>query len=253
MIGPLIGMVHLDALPGSPGFAGGMDSIIDHAVSDASTLHRAGFDAILVENFGDVPFFADTVPPVTVAAMSRVAGAVADTVSLPFGVNVLRNDAFAALSVAAVCGASFIRVNVLGGTMYSDQGVLHGRGAEVARLKSSLAPGVLIFADVFVKHAVPPPGLALAQAAEDLCARGGADALIVSGVGTGRPTDLEAVDQVRRVCSRLPTFVGSGATPRTVAAVLQHAHGVIVGTAIETDGRVDPEKAAEFVAAAGKT
>jgi len=254
MPGPLIGMVHLGALVGAPRFGNSMRSVVRRAVDDAVTLEHAGFDALLVENFGDAPFFAGAVPPATVAAMARTLSAVIAATSIPVGVNVLRNDAMSALSIAAACDASFIRVNVLSGTMFTDQGVLEGRPAELSRLRSSLGPNIEILADVFVKHAVPPPGLTLTQAAEDLCERGGADAIVVSGSGTGKPTEIAAIDEVRAACGRLPIFVGSGAGVETIAEILQHADGVIVGTAIEVDGHttnpIDPERAAAFVAAA---
>ncbi|NIA24308.1 MAG: BtpA/SgcQ family protein [Gammaproteobacteria bacterium] len=254
MPGPLIGMVHLGALVGAPHFANDMHSVVQRAIDDAVTLERAGFDALLVENFGDAPFFADAVPPVTVAAMARALSAVIEATSIAVGVNVLRNDAVSALSIAAACDASFIRVNVLSGTMFTDQGVIEGRAAELSRLRSSLGPDIEILADVFVKHAVPPPGLTLTQAVEDLCERGGADAIVVSGTGTGRPTEIATIDEVRAACGRLPIFVGSGASIETIEQILQHADGVIVGTAIEVDGRttnpIDPERAAAFVAAA---
>ena len=52
----IIGMVHLKALPGSPNFAGDLSDVERIAIADASTLLAGGVDAILVENFGDVPF-----------------------------------------------------------------------------------------------------------------------------------------------------------------------------------------------------
>ncbi len=251
---PLIGMVHLGALVGAPSFSGDMDDIVRNAVRDATALQQAGFDAILVENFGDAPFFADEVPAVTVAAMTRAVSSVIDSVSLPVGVNVLRNDALSAMSIAAATGASFIRVNVLSGTMFTDQGTLEGKAAEVLRLRNFLGADVKILADVFVKHAVPPTGLTLTQATEDLCERGGADSLVVSGSGTGRPADLAAVDTVRGACGGLPVYVGSGATVETIGQILRHADGAIVGTAIEVDGQtanpIDPERAAALVSAA---
>jgi membrane complex biogenesis BtpA family protein len=170
------------------------------------------------------------------------------------GVNVLRNDALAALAVAAATGAAFIRVNVLSGTMSTDQGALVGRAAEVARLRRALGSPALVLADVFVKHAVPPPGLTLEQAAADTWERAGADGLIVSGEGTGRPTSLDDLARVRAAAPGAPLYVGSGATAATVAQMLQGADGVIVGTALKHGGRttapVDPARAWALVAAA---
>ena len=103
----LVGMVHLGPLPGAPRFGGSLQTVIDHALADASILAESGFDALIVENFGDEPFFPDEVPKITVAAMTRAVATVRDAVPLPVGVNVLRNDAMAALAVAAATGASF--------------------------------------------------------------------------------------------------------------------------------------------------
>ena len=203
-------MVHLLPLPGSPDFAGDFDAVIEQAAADAVTLAAAGFDGLMIENFGDAPFFADQVPPVTVAAMTYAATQIASAVDLPIGINVLRNDALSALSIAAAVGARFIRVNVLAGTMYTDQGPIVGKAAEVARLRASLGVEVAIMADVFVKHAVPPAGLTLEQAAEELTGRGGADAVIASGSATGKPPTVVHLKETKAAVGDLPLYVGSG-------------------------------------------
>ena len=254
MIGPLIGMVHLAPLPGSPRFAGDLDRVIAEAVTDATRLADAGFDALLVENFGDAPFFADDVPKITVASMTRAVVAVIDAVGVPVGVNVLRNDALAAIAIAAAAGGSFIRVNVLSGVMSTDQGAITGRAAEVSRLRASIAPDLTVLADVFVKHAVPPPGLTVERAAIDLWERSGADGLVVSGVGTGRPLDHERLTAVHAAVPDAPLYAGSGIDTDTVAGLLETCAGVIVGTAVKESGKttspVDPIRAAALVAAA---
>ncbi len=248
----LVGMVHLAPLPGAPRFSGDLAAVEDAAVEDALRLQDAGFDGVLVENFGDTPYFAEDVPKVTVAAMTRLVAAVRDAVALPVGVNVLRNDALAGLAVAAATGASFIRVNVLSGTMYTDQGPIVGRAAAVARTRAALCPTVRIMADVFVKHAAPPPGLRIDDAARNIAERAGADAIVVSGIGTGSAPDREDLRLVRAAVD-LPLFVGSGSTPATIDDLLTRADGVIVGTSIKVDGRatnpVDPERARALVAA----
>lgn len=254
MIPALIGMVHLGPLPGAPRYAGDLDGIVSAAVKEADALATAGFDALMIENFGDVPFFADDVPKVTIAAMTRVAAAVHRHVDLPFGVNVLRNDGLGALAVAAASGATLVRINVLSGLMYTDQGPITGRAAEIARARDRLAPTVAILADVFVKHATPPPDLTLEQAAEDLVERGLADALIVSGTSTGRPVDPASLESARRAVGDTPLLVGSGASASNVAALLAVADGVIAGTSLKHEGvttnPIDPDRAARFVAAA---
>lgn len=237
----LVAMVHLPPLPGSPRFRGSMEAVVEEAVDRASRLTAAGFGALMVENFGDTPFFAGRVPPVTVAAVTACVSAIRAAVPVPVGVNVLRNDAAAALGVAAVTGAAFIRVNVLTGTMNTDQGPVVGQAAELLRQRAALAIDVAIWADVFVKHATPPPGATLAEAASDTFERGGADALVISGARTGEPTDLETLELVRTAVPDAPLVVGSGATPETLPELAKLADHIIVGSALERDGRPGDE------------
>ncbi len=243
----IIGMVHLGPLPGAPDYDGDLQAVIDTAVTSATTLAAAGFDGVMVENFGDAPFFADDVPKITVAAMTKAVDAVTAS-GLPIGVNVLRNDALAALSIAAATGAAFIRVNVLSGSMFTDQGEITGKAAEVARLRDAICPDVAVMADVFVKHAMPPAGVSLAEATRDLAERGGADAIIVSGTATGAAADIDELLIVADTTS-LPVYVGSGVTADSVAAMLKIADGVIVGTATKPPGRIDAPVDADLATA----
>ena len=250
----LIGMVHLGPLPGSPRYRGEIAEVVMRATSDARTLIAAGFDSVLVENFGDTPFFADDVPKATIAAMTRAVTAVAE-LGVPTGVNVLRNDALGALAVAAATGATFIRVNVLSGVMHTDQGTISGKAAEVARLRATVAPTVAVLADVFVKHATPPGGLTIDQAAADLWERAGADAIGVSGPGTGKAVDRSHLERVAAAAPGAPLYIGSGANADSAKDLLVVCAGLIVGTALKvggaTEAPVDPERARAFVAACG--
>ena len=251
---PLIGMVHLLPLPGSPGWRGSMDEVTARALADAETLTAGGLDAVLVENYGDAPFHAESVPSETVAAMAAVVSRVVSAVTVPVGVNVLRNDARAALGIAAAVGARFIRVNVHTGTMWTDQGIVEGRAAETLRARSCLGAEVAILADVEVKHATPLPGRSLEDAARDAWHRGLADALVVSGVATGAPTEPDLARRVSDAAPEAPVLVGSGVRPDTVLDLLNVAGGAIVGTALTREGRagsgIGPAAVARLVAAA---
>lgn len=234
---PLVGMVHLLPLPGSPGWGGSMEAVIERAVADAGAIAEGGMDALLVENYGDVPFRPESVEPWTVAALTLAVSAVRTAASpLPIGVNVLRNDAMAALGVAAATGASFVRVNVHTGTMLTDQGVLQGRADRTLRARRALEAPVAILADVHVKHAVPPAGAALEDAAADARLRGLADVLVVSGARTGGAADPDRIRRVADAVPGTPVWVGSGVTPDDVASMLEVADGAIVGSALHRDG-----------------
>lgn len=248
----IIGMVHLLPLPGAPRWAGSLDEVRDRALADARALVAGGVDGIIVENFGDAPFYPDAVPPETVAAMATLTADVVRAAGIPVGVNVLRNDAAAALAVAAAAGARFIRVNVHAGAMLADQGWITGRAHETLRLRERIAPGVAIAADVLVKHATPPPGVELRRAAEDTWHRALADVLIVSGAATGQVTDVARIREVKAAVPDAPVWAGSGVRPDNAAEILALADGAIIGSAFQRDGRagepVEPERVRALLA-----
>ena len=233
-----IGVVHLQPLPGAPRHHRKIADILRLAVADAVAYERGGAHAIFIENFGDVPFTKASVAPETVAAMAVIGSAVRTAVKLPMGFNVLRNDARAALALCAACGGDFIRVNVHSGSMLTDQGIIEGDAYHTLRYRQTVAPGTQIFADVHVKHAVPLGGWTLEDAANDTLERGLADALIVSGVGTGRVADLADVESVRQVCPQAKILLGSGVNAANANDFLRLADGIIVGSSLKKDGRI---------------
>lgn len=234
----LIGVVHLLATPGAPGFGGSFAAVLERAAEDARALVNGGVDALLVENFGDAPFFAQDVPGETVAALALALRAVQEVAAgRAVGVNVLRNDARAALGLCAATGAAFVRVNVHTGAMVTDQGLIQGRAAETLRERERLCPQVALLADVHVKHATPLGRETLAEAALDAWQRGGADALILTGARTGAPPARADLLEVREQVGACPLLIGSGLDERGAAELLALADGAIVGTALERGGR----------------
>jgi len=244
---PLIGVIHVPPLPGSPRHAGNWDDLLARVRGDVEAFRDGGFDALMVENFGDAPFHPDRVPPVTVASLTRVALEVATRFPRPFGINVLRNDGDAALAIAAATGARFVRVNVLVGAMVTDQGIIQGRAHELLRLRAATAPGVQIWADVGVKHASPLGALDLEVTAADTVGRALADAVIVSGVATGKPVDEADLAAIRRGAGATPVLFGSGFGPGQLDMGLRLASGAIVASHVKREGRIDRELVQELV------
>jgi hypothetical protein len=235
-------MVHLGPLPGSPRDSGeGMGPLLARAEADARVLAAGGANAIMVENFFDAPFSKDATPPHTVAALTRAVLTVRQAVSVPIGVNVLRNDVRAALAIAHVCGAQFVRVNVYVGAAVTDQGLIEGAARTAVLYRRELGADVAIWADVFVKHAAQLGEQNLEAAARDAVERGLADALIVSGIATGSATDPEDARRIKTVLPATPVLVGSGFDAATAASLLRYADGAIVGTSLKRDGRVANE------------
>lgn len=257
---PVIGMVHLPALPGAPRFEGDREALHRVAKRDARALVEGGVDGVILENFGDAPFYPADVPSHVIAEMTALAETVSQTIGdLPLGVNVLRNDATAAIGIAAAVGGEFIRVNVHTGARVADQGILEGEAHETMRLRDHIQADVEVFADIDVKHSAPLADEAYeTEALAENAERGLADALVVSGTRTGNPTPVadvqSAVDRRDRLGIDTPILIGSGVTADRVDELLDIADGVIVGTALKEDGEtqnpVDPNRVAELVAAA---
>ncbi|MBL8609564.1 MAG: BtpA/SgcQ family protein [Myxococcales bacterium] len=250
----LVGVIHLPPLPGSPRASLPARSIAQSAATDAAALVDARFDAVIVENFGDAPFFATRVPAITVAAMTVCVAEVlrATEGRLAVGVNVLRNDGESAIAVAAATGASFVRINVLSGARVTDQGVVEGRAAETMRLRRALgAEGVEVWADVDVKHSAPlGASSSIDQEVHDVVERGLASAVLVTGEGTGKAVDEQKLARVARAAGGARVLVASGATIDALPHLARSAGGVIVGTALRVGDRpggpIDRARAAEF-------
>ncbi len=233
----LVGMVHLNALPGSPLFDGDLAGVREAAVRDAKALTDGGVDGIMMENFGDAPFYPARVPAEVVAHMTAIACAVRAATDLPLGINVLRNDGESALAIAHACGAQFIRVNVLCSVRVADQGLLHGIAHDLMRLRGKLAAkDIEVWADVDVKHSAPLARREIEDEVDDMIARGLADVLICSGAGTGKGTDPQAVAKVKKAAAGVPVVVGSGVTEATIGKY--DADGFIIGTALKRDGAI---------------
>ena len=251
----MIGVIHLPALPGDPRWDGAsFQSCYEGAMSDARSLLEGGIDGIIVENFGSAPFHkgdrSDPAPPHQLAALTLIAHELKKlSSSVRVGINCLRNDACAALGIAAVVGADFIRVNVLSGAYVTDQGIIEGEAVTVSRYRRLLGDDhVKIFADVLVKHAAPLAPLTPSQASLDTWKRGGADALIVTGTGTGAPVDPELLQEVSKATGdKVPVYIGSGLNMENVSELAPLASGVIVGTALKAGGELSAPVSEERV------
>ncbi|HVK70635.1 MAG TPA: BtpA/SgcQ family protein [Polyangium sp.] len=254
---PVLGMVHCWPLPGAPGYAGyGMEVILENAIRDARALAEGGVDGIIVENMWDVPFRAGShVAPESIAAHAVVARAVGQAVPLPLGINLVHNGGVALLGIAIAAGAKFVRVCMLAGAGVWEAGSWdEGCAAELLRRRKELgAEHIKLFADVDKKHSVRFPGIDLATHIE-WTRFSGADALIVSGKMTGDAPDLAKVREAKALAGDSPVLIGSGATEENVTAFLGAADGVIVGSSIKENGRieepVDAERVRRFVRAA---
>ncbi|MEO1146635.1 MAG: BtpA/SgcQ family protein [Cyanobacteria bacterium J06638_22] len=250
---PIIGVVHLLPLPTSPRWAGNLKTVIDRAEQEALALASGGVHGLIIENFFDAPFPKDNVDPAVVSAMTLTIQRLMNLVTIPIGINVLRNDARSAMAIASCINAKFIRVNVLTGVMATDQGLIEGQAHQLMRYRRELGSDVKILADVLVKHARPLGSPNLTTAVQETIQRGLADGVILSGWATGSPPSLEDLELASAAAQGTPVFIGSGANWENIPQLIQAADGVIVSSSLKRRGKIeqpiDPNRVGQFVEA----
>jgi len=245
---PIIGVVHLPALPGSPHHSKNLDEISKFAITDARSMEEGGCDGLIIENYWDQPFL-EKIAVETVAYVTKIACEIKQNVSLPIGINALRNDPFAGLAIAHAIGGKFIRVNVYIGAAVVGAGIVQGCAAELLRYRNKLRSDVKIFADISVKHAIPLVRIPIKREARETACRGKADGLIVTGEETGSPPQLETVKRVKNAVPDVPIIVGSGINSNNVQELLKVADGAIVGSSLKQNiaGPIDANKVRTLV------
>ena len=234
----VVGMIHVDPLPGTPRHRSAPQAIIDKAVDEALCYERSGIDGIAIENMHDIPYLRGGVGPEVTAAMTAVACAVRQAVKVPCGIQILAGANREALAVALAAGLQFTRVEGFVFAHVADEGIIESCAGALLRYRKAIgAEHIAVYCDVKKKHCshavTADVSLAeTAKAAEFFLA----DGVIVTGRATGEPADLDAVREVRQATA-LPVLVGSGVTIDNVADYLAVADVLIIGSWFKSDGR----------------
>ena len=249
---PVIAMVHLRPLPGSPHYniSDTIEDLVRAALKDAKALENGGVDGILVSNESDIPYLF-RVGPETVASMTYISSRIKEEVSIPVGIDVLWGDARAALAIAKVIGSRFIRT-LLSGVYASDLGLINTEGAKVMRYRKFIgADDIKIFMYLnpeFASSLSPRPLNIIAKTLRWLRM---ADAYCVSGPMPGMPPDIEEIKRIKSEVPDVPVIANTGMNKENVVKYLEYVDGVIVGTALKvgniTLNPVDEEKVKEFM------
>ncbi len=238
---PIVGMIHLLPLPGAPNGGASFQQVLARARHEAVIYRRTGIDALMIENHGDIPFAKDTSSPHVAAVMGTIAFALSEEFRCPIGINILRNDAIAALGASVPASASFVRVNVLSGVTATDQGLIEGRGDAVIAYRRLLGLKTEIWADAHVKYGTPLYSPGLATIVESLAHRGGADRILITGTTTGRAPDAETVALAKAAAGVVPVLIASGLNCDNVNSLLPLCDGAIVGSAFRHESKVENE------------
>ena len=254
---PIVGMVHVGALPGTPRHRQPMEEIVATAVAEARLYQECGVHCVMIENMHDVPYTRGSVGPEIVAGMTMVAGAVRAGITVPIGLQVLAGADIEAMAIAHAAGLDFIRVECFCFAHVADEGVFESNAARLLRFRRAIgAEEVQVWADIKKKHSshawTADIGLGdVAETAEFM----GAETVIVTGTSTGRPPRSTDVKEARDRCA-LPVFVGSGVTLENLTEMLTASDGLIIGSYFKGDGKwtgaPDRERIRRFMDAVNK-
>lgn len=255
---PIIGMVHFLPLLGYDEFKS-LEEVEKNALEDLKALIVGGIDGVMFENNYDIPHKIK-VGPETVASFTAILSRIKKIISVPFGVSVLWNDAYAALSIAKVCGGSFIRIPVFVDEVETSYGKVKGEADKVLEFRRKIkAEDIALLVDVHVKHAKILSKLSLEDSAV-LAIKKGADAIILTGKWTSDAPEIKDVIKVRKKIGNFPLLIGSGVNLDNIEDFIKIADGIIVGTSLKKGSndkgeinvksfkkRVDVEKVKLFI------
>lgn len=248
---PVIGMLHLKALPGDPHYntAAGLKHVIEHARHDLSALKKGGVDTLMISNEFSLPYLTKT-EPITAITMARIIGQLLPEIDRPFGVNVLW-DAVASIDLAMATGASFVR-EIFTGTYSSDFGLWDTNVGATTRHRARVgANGVRLLFNIVPEAALYIGDRALHDIAKSTVFNARPDALCVSGLTAGAPTDTSALRITKEAAPNTAVFVNTGVRDTNVVEQLSIADGAVVGTFFKEEGvfenPVDPERVRQLM------
>lgn len=254
---PVIGMIHVGALPGTPANTQGMNELVTQAIGEARLYRDAGIDGIGIENMHDVPYLRGRVGPEIVAAMTVIGQAVKSESNLPVGVQILAAANIEAMAVAHAAGLDFIRAEGYAFAHVADEGYIESSAGRLLRYRKQIgAERVQVWADIKKKHSAhaitADVGLGLTAEAVEFMR---ADSVIVTGNVTGSPPSLVDIEEAKTFC-RIPVLLGSGITMENIVAFYPAADGFIVGSYFKAAGHwtntVDPARVERFMQAITK-
>jgi len=249
---PVIGVIHVGALPGTPRGTTSVAELVQQAKVEARIYRECGVDGIIIENMHDVPYLKGQAGPEIVAAMAIIGSEVKNECRLPVGVQILAGANIEAMAVAHAAGLDFIRAEGYAYAHVADEGIIEASAAKLLRYRKMIgAERVQVWADVKKKHSAHAitADVSLGQTAETVEFMG-ADCVIVTGSVTGEAPKVADVQEAKTHC-HLPVFLGSGISAENIEQFYDEADGFIIGTAFKVDGlwsnTVDPDRVTQFV------
>lgn len=234
---PVIGVIHVGALPGTPDGGESVSAIIEHARIEARIYREGGLDGLIIENMHDVPYLRGHVGPEIVSAMAVIGHAVKEECALPTGVQILAGANLEAMAAAHAAGLDLIRAEGYVFAHIADEGWIESSASELLRYRKQIgADRIEVWADVKKKHSshAVTTDITLGETAEAVEFMRGS-AVVVTGSVTGRAPRLADVEEVKTHC-RLPVILGSGIDASNIREFYRAADGFIIGSYFKRDG-----------------
>lgn len=249
---PVIGVIHVGALPGTPRGSKSVAELVSEAKEEAKVYRECGVDGVIIENMHDVPYLKGAVGPEIVAAMTAIGTEVKVESRLPVGIQILAGANIEAMAVAHAAGLDFIRAEGYAYAHVADEGIIEASAAKLLRYRKMIgAERVQVWTDVKKKHSAHAitADVSLGETAETVAFMG-ADCVIVTGSVTGEAPKVADVKEAKSHC-RLPVFLGSGISEANIDQFYNDADGFIIGSSFKVDGHwsntIDPMRVTQFV------
>ena len=244
---PIIGMIHVDALPGTPKYNGSVKSIIEKAISEALLYQSLGVPALMIENMHDVPYLNRNVDPEITTLMSIILFEIKRSIDLPLGIQILAGANKEAIASANSAGAEFIRAEGFVFAHVADEGIFSSDAGELLRYRKEIgAENILVFTDIKKKHSshsitADTDILETAKAAEFFLS----DGVIITGSSTGKEPSLVEIRSVKNNVG-VPVLAGSGITAENIKVYLEYCDALIIGSYFKEEGKwynpIDPDR-----------
>jgi len=249
---PVIGVIHVGALPGTPRSSLPVAELVASARAEAQIYRECGVDGVIIENMHDVPYMRGEVGPEIVAAMTAIGSEVKSECRMPVGLQILAGANIEAMAVAHAAGLDFIRAEGYAYAHVADEGLIQASAAKLLRYRRMIgADRVQVWTDVKKKHSAHAitADVSLGETAETVEFMG-ADCVIVTGSVTGQAPKVSDIQEAKTYCG-LPVFLGSGISESNIDEFYTEADGFIIGSSFKVDGHwsntIDPARVTRFM------
>ncbi|WP_440895952.1 BtpA/SgcQ family protein [Amphibacillus sp. Q70] len=232
----IIGMIHLKPMPTSSKSRHSIDEITEFALKDLATLEEAGIEYAIVENVFDKPYSTEMNLELIVA-YTHIFTILQKHTKIELGVNIHATSGVEEMVIASLCGAKFIRAESFVEYRHTMSGLLTPMSAKLTRKRRELDSDVKIFADVNVKESRAVYDQTIEEAIADALVAE-ADAIIVTGLETGKPPVPAEIKELKKVTQDCPLLIGSGVSEENIGELMEFADGAIIGSSIKEDGLI---------------